>query len=414
MPMSIVAPPIHAVFDNPQKARTIAFLNWAHALDHFVILIFPTVVIGLEAVYGRSYAELIALSTASYIAFGVFSIPAGWLADRWSRRKMMVAFYLGCGASLAACAVAPNLIVLAVALFMLGVFAAIYHPVGMAMLIDISDARGRTLAFNGVCGNVGAALAAAISAALASWFGWRFAFIIPAALCIATGFAFLALVQDDTHRIGKRETVAKVPLSARAAVLMFGIYIVISLMSGLTFNISLVAVPKLFDERLGAGVSLMQVGGLATAVFLCGALAQIAVGRLVELVAPTTLFVVIVCLQFAGIVWAGHADGLALIVSFALTMAAIYGQVTLGDIVLARFTADAWRARIYAVRYFLTFVSAGLAVSMIATLYAEGGFALLLNAMAVVAGILAAAVVAFALVVSGAEARARAAAQPAE
>src|SRR5438132_9105865 len=84
------------------RRRAIGFLNWAHALDHFVILIFPTVVIGLEAVYGRPYSELIALGTASFVAFGVFSIPAGWLADRWSRRNMMATFYIGCGLSLAA------------------------------------------------------------------------------------------------------------------------------------------------------------------------------------------------------------------------------------------------------------------------------------------------------------------------
>jgi MFS family permease len=102
-----------------QRRVSIGFLNWAHALDHFVMLVYPTVVIELEAVYGRSYSELIGLSTASFIAFGLFSLPAGWLADRWSRRNMMVAFYLGCGASLIAAALAPSLIVLAVALFVL-------------------------------------------------------------------------------------------------------------------------------------------------------------------------------------------------------------------------------------------------------------------------------------------------------
>src|SRR5436853_7749317 len=87
---------------------SIGFINWAHALDHYVMLIFPTVVIGLEAVYDRAYGELIALSTASFIAFGVFSLPAGWLADHWSRRNMMATFYLGCGASLALAGMAPS------------------------------------------------------------------------------------------------------------------------------------------------------------------------------------------------------------------------------------------------------------------------------------------------------------------
>ena len=95
--------------DLTRRRLAIGFLNWAHAIDHFVILIFPTVVIALVAVYGRSYADLIWLSTASFIAFGLFSLPAGWLADRWSRRNMMVAFYVGCGVSLLAAAAAPSL-----------------------------------------------------------------------------------------------------------------------------------------------------------------------------------------------------------------------------------------------------------------------------------------------------------------
>jgi MFS family permease len=82
-----------------RRRVSIGFLNWAHALDHFVMLIYPTVV-ALQALYGQSYSELIGISTGSFVAFGLFSLPAGWLADRWSRRNMMVAFYLGCGASL--------------------------------------------------------------------------------------------------------------------------------------------------------------------------------------------------------------------------------------------------------------------------------------------------------------------------
>src|SRR5688572_33352169 len=109
---------------------SIGFINFAHAIDHYVVLIFPTVVIGLEAVHGRSYAELIALGTASFVTFGVFSLPAGWLADRWSRRNMMALFYFGCGVSLIGAALAPTLVTLAIALAALGMFAAIYHPVG--------------------------------------------------------------------------------------------------------------------------------------------------------------------------------------------------------------------------------------------------------------------------------------------
>src|SRR3989304_1045762 len=144
-------------------------------------------------------------------------------------------------------------------MFMLGVFAAIYHPVGMPMLLEASQAQGRTVAFNGVCGNLGAALAAGV--AVASWLGWRAAFLVPAVVCILTGIAYVILVPDDRHRAATRQKVADVALSQRAMLIMFGLYVVISLSGGLTFNTISIALPKIVDERLGAGVARLGGGG---------------------------------------------------------------------------------------------------------------------------------------------------------
>jgi len=411
---AVLHEPIAAPQSQAAKRRTIAFLNLAHAIDHFVMLIFPTVVIGLEDVFHRPYAEMIALSTAAFVAFGAFSIPAGWLADRWSRRNMMALFYFGCAVSLLAVGLAPTPIMLAVAMFLLGTFAAIYHPVGMAMLIDVSRARPRTLAFNGVCGNLGVTLAAGISTTLAASIDWRAAFLVPAAVCLATGIAFLALVPDDRHRIGKRSTTANVMLSPRAAVIMFGCYVAISLAGGLTFNTALIALPKLVDERVGEGVPLILVGWLATGIFLCGALAQLAVGRLIERAPPHLLFAAVATVQFIGVVWAGYATGAALITALAVAIGGIYGQVTVGDIVIARYTADAWRGRVYAMRYFLTFITSGIAVQLIAQLYGRGGFDLVLAAIALTGFTMMAGVYAMAAAVNGAETAHRAAQMPAE
>lgn len=397
-----------------QKRLSIGFLNWAHAIDHFVILIFATVVIELQVAMGRSYAELMWASTGLFLAFGIFSLPAGWLADRWSRRNMMAVFYFGCGLSMAGAALASDLTVLAVALFALGMCAAIYHPVGMAMLIDISQARGRTMAFNGVCGNVGAALAAGITAALASWFHWRAAFLVPAIACIVTGFAFLAIVPDDTHRTGKRQSVAEVAFSFRVAVTVFALYIVISLVSGLIFNSVSIALPKIVDERIGQTLTLNAVGWLATFVFLCGALAQFTMGRLVERFSVPVLFAGVVTIQFLGLLWCAYATGPMLLVALAVSMAMIYGQVTAGDIVIARYTADAWRGRIYAVRYFLTFTTSAAAVSAIAIMHARGGFDLVLVSIAAIAAVLVVTTHAFVILLLSAEREQVRVVQPAE
>jgi MFS family permease len=393
--------------------RSIAFLNWAHAIDHFVLLIYPTVVIGLEAVYGRPYNELIALSTTAFVAFGVFSLPAGWLADRWSRRNMMALFYVGIGISLAVTAFAPNLFWISAGMLLLGMFAAIYHPVGMAMLIEASKARGRTLAFNGVCGNLGVSLAAGISGGLATWLGWRYAFLVPAALCIATGFVYLWLTPDDRHHAKSRTSKPAVPLTAKTAIVLFSLFLVIAISSGLVFNVLTIALPKIVDEGMKDTAPLALVGSIATLVLICGGLAQLCVGRLVERLAPHTIFAGVTALGFIGNLWATYTTGIPLMVALAVAIAAIYGQVTVNDMILARYTADAWRGRVYAVRYFTLFISAGASVGLIALLHKNGGFSMVLGANALIAFVMFLATIGLVWLIVDIEGK-HAAVQPAE
>ena len=389
---------------DPARRRLlqIGFLNFAHALDHFVILIYPMVVLQLQATYRESYGTLIWLSTAAFVSFGLFSLPAGWLADRWSRRNMMVGFYVGCGASLVGAAFAPSLTVLGFALFALGMFAAIYHPVGTAMILENATQRGRTMAFNGVCGNIGVSLAAGITAALTAALSWRGAFLVPGVICIIAGAAYLWFVPDEHRHAEKKRAPADVALSPQIAAMIFSLFVVVALSAGLVFNTITVALPKIVDERV-SGISLVEVGGLTTAVFLCGALAQITVGRLVERFPLHILFAISAVMQFCGIVWATYATGLSLLLALAFTMAAIYGQITLNDLVIARYTADVWRGRVYAVRYFLTFMVSGVAVSMIALLYGRGGFNLVLGTTAVIALGFLFAVLMIAVIANGVE-----------
>jgi predicted MFS family arabinose efflux permease len=402
-----------AVDDESRRKLTIGFNNFAHAVDHYVMLIFPTVVIGLEVVYGRPYSELLALGTASFFAFGIFALPAGWLADRWSRRYMMVVFYIGCGLSLAAAAFSPNFTALAVSLFALGVFASIYHPVGTAIVVAAAVNRGRTLAFNGVCGNLGVSLAAGITAVLTAWIGWRGAFLVPAVVCVATGIAYFLMVPDDRAQKASRSAAPDIRLSMGVMIAVFALFILIGITAGLVFNTVTIALPKMIDERIGSSISLVAVGSIATAVFMCGALAQLTVGRVIERYPAHLVFAFTGLMQFLGVLWVVYATGYALLGALAFAIAFIYAQVTVNDFVIARYTADAWRARVYAVRYFITYVISGAAITMIAFLYGRGGFNLVLGVTAVIALGFVLGTAGVAILVSGVE-RERKIAQPAE
>jgi MFS family permease len=381
------------------------FINVAHFIDHYVLLVFPTVVIGLEVALARSYAELIALSTACFVAFGLFSLPWGWLADHWSRRKIMAIFFFGCAVSMALAAAAPNVYWLAAALLLLGIFAAIYHPVGIPMLVTNATDRGRDFARNGVWGNFGVAFAPGITAALMAWTGWRAAFLIPAAVCAVVGVAYLYLTKEEKEKAGQRTKVAEVPLTGTMMVSVFAFFALLAFSGGIVFNILTIAIPKIVDERMAQEIPLVLLGSVATGVLLFGGAAQLTVGRLVSKFAPHILLAVIGVMQVIGVVWAYYASGPLLLGALALSIAAIYAQVTVGDIVIARYTADAWRGRVFAVRFFLAFISSGLAVALIAALHGHGGFGLVLIMTAIFAALFMVATIAISLLANRAESR---------
>ena len=362
--------------------RTLLFVNAAHALDHFVLLIYPTAVIAIAAQTSLSYAELIGLATGAFVAFGLCSLPMGWLSDRFGRRNMLAVFFIGYGLSCLGVASADRPAAFAGWLLVLGVASAIYHPVGSTMLVSHARQLGRDLGVNAVWGNLGAASAAGVTALIAANFGWRFAFVLPGLVCLVLGAAFIALVPGDgnpsANRSGKAELI---PVSRPVALLV--VFAVAIIAGGMTFNITTIALPKVIDERLGLDLPLALIGSLATLVFVFGAATQWLMGRLVDRYTLPTLFVGLALFQPLGLALAATTSGVPLLIGLVMTMAAIYGQVVVNDAMVARYVPAQHRAKAFSVRYFLGFTVSGFVVPMLALLHAQGGFGLVLTGAAV-------------------------------
>ena len=111
-----------------------------------------------------SASQLGFLLSAFYYGYVLCMAPAGWLADHWSRYKMMVVFFLGIGGSLFLTGFAQSAWQIGAGLTLVGMFAAIYHPVGLAIVVQKWRNTGMRIAVNGVWGNLGVASAALIAA----------------------------------------------------------------------------------------------------------------------------------------------------------------------------------------------------------------------------------------------------------
>jgi MFS family permease len=379
--------------DATEAKRTVLFVNWAHALDHFVLLIFPIMAIAIAAELHRDYSDVLQLSTGAFVAFGLFALPVGWLADRFGRRTLLSWFFFGYGASCLLVAASVNFAVLAASLLLLGIFSAIYHPIGSSMIVANAAQLGRALGINGVWGNLGAAFASGISGELARNFGWRTAFIVPGVLLIATGAAFELLVKDKKEVFKKRTVKHTLPVSRGHLLALCAVFVMAVLAGGLTFNIVTIAMPKVIDERLGIALPLDAIGWLTTGIFLYGALTQILMGRLIDRADLTTLFVLLAGLQALGFIVTAETTGLPMIIGLTIVLSAIYGQVIVNDAMVARYVRDEYRNRFYALRFFFGFTIGGLAVPVIGILRSYGGF----QAVLLVAGGIGAVVFASAL-----------------
>ena len=365
--------------------RILLFVNMAHAFDHFVLLIYPTAVIAIAAASGASYASMIGLSTGCFLAFGLVSLPVGWMADRVGRRALMAAFFLGCGASCLGIATANGPIAFAVWLTILGIFGAIYHPVGSALLVSHAERLGRSLGRNGVWGNLGAASAAGVTAFLAASFGWRAAFIVPGAVGLVLGVAFLLAVPREAPGAVRPEQSRPTAARPNNVILLGLVFLVALAAGGMTFNIVTIAIPKVIDERLGLPLPLTLVGSLATGIFILGALTQLVIGRLVDRVDLPRLFACLSVLQPLGLALAALTEGVPMLLGLTFTLAAIYGQVVVNDAIIAHYVPSELRARAFGIRYFIGFSVSGLAVPLIALLHSHGGFGTVLGGTALVA-----------------------------
>ncbi len=370
--------------------RNFLFLNIGHLLDHFFMLIFTTAVLKMESEFADSYGRLLLLTTWSFFFFGGASLPAGWLGDRWSRRGMMMVFFIGIGAASVLTGLAADPFHVEIGLALIGIFAAIYHPIGLALVVEDAGRVGRALAINGVWGNMGVALAALTTGAIAELYGWRMAFILPGIVAISIGVLYglhlLKGVQAEAHGAAKKVP-PKVPLSVQKRVFLF--LIIAPLVGGLIFQATTISLPKIMDERLSQLLPITsEIGSVTALIFACAAFAQLAVGELLDRFPTKRIYIGLVLAQLVMCVLAISAVGWSSVAIALPLMLATFGIIPINDWIVAHFISTEYRSRVYAVKSLLSLSIGAVAVQMTGRLHeATGSFNALFIVLAVAAGI---------------------------
>ncbi len=361
----------------PFRGKTVddIYINISHFLDHFIMLIFAKAAYDAGRHFGFSYDEIIVYGAVGFVLFGGMAPFAAQLADRFSRSLLMVIFHFGIGFGAIMAGISQSIGQLITALGVIGIFAAIYHPVGIAMLVKSNKLIGFRLGVNGVFGNFGVAAAPLITGLLLTIGDWQLCFIIPGLFCIAYGVAFARALKDDTDNTSKSRTSAvesfapnwKRALAALALSTASG---------GFIFGAMTFIVPRYFEiSMVSLSTSVAVTGLLAALVYAVASFSQIAVGWLIDRYSPRNVLLTMAIGQVVFIYLAAQFNNLALFFAMLLAMSFVFGQIPITDAILSRYVPDAWRARVFSVKFMLN-LSIGASVLPICGIILQTGYSM--------------------------------------
>jgi MFS family permease len=370
-------------------------LNFAHGVDHMFLLIFATAVGAVAADFGYStWEDLMPYAVGAFLMFGLGSLPAGRLGDLWGRRVMMIIFFIGLGCASLLTALTQNAWQLAMGLTLIGVFASIYHPVGIPMLVQDAKNPGMVIGVNGLAGNLGIAFAALVTGILVKWIGWRAAFAVPGIVAIACGVVFAIVCPKEAEAPSKRKGgKAHVQLSPAMLVQTFAVMTAAAVVSSLLFNFTTNGNSQLMSERFrGVLEDPAMLGALLALIYTIASFAQLVVGHLIDRMPFKPLQLWMSVAQIPPLILAAHTESWWLFAALLLVMILVFGSIPFTDAMIVRYVDDRLRSRVAGMRLTVAFGISSLAVWLLGPLVKQVGFTTALWIMAGVAAVKAAIV----------------------
>ena len=355
---------------------TVVFSCLGHLYIHLCTAFFFVIVLSLESVWQRPYHELIELWTLGSLMVGVVALPAGMLGDKLGASRMMVAYFLGMGGCAVAAGLADSPDALMWCLAGMGVFAAIYHPVGIPWLVrNAGTRRGKVLGFNGIFGSLGTALAGVVAGSLIDLSSWRAAFIVPGVVCVLTGVALTGFLLSG--RISDSPIAARDDASISRSDMwrVFAILVTTMFLLALVYQSIQTSLPKLMEQRHQglAGDGVFGIGLLVAAVYTAAAFMQVVGGHLADRYPLKIVYIGALLIQVPTLWLAASLGGLPLLVVATIMVMAGVGALPAENMLLARYTPQSRHGLVFGIKFVLSFGAAPLAVQLVATVSGRTG-----------------------------------------
>ena len=351
------------------------FLNIGHLLDHFMMLIFAKAAYDSGRYFGLQYDEMIIYGTLGMILFGAAAPLAGFLSDKYGRMTLMIIYHFGIGISAILASLSSSTFQLAMSLALIGFFASIYHPVGIAMLLQRPGVVGLRMGINGVWGNMGIAVAPIITGILLLYGDWRLTFMVPGIICIIFGILFFINITSNENSDNKKnDNLNKSDqFTPKWQQALFALALSTA-SGGFIFGAMSFLLPRYFEIHLNElSTNVAMTGVLAGIVFACASFAQVAVGWLIDRISPRLVLSWIASGQILFIFLASKFENLSLFFLSIAAMCFVFGQIPIIDTILVRYIPDIWRSKVLSAKFLLNLCIAA-SVLPISSLLLKNGY----------------------------------------
>ena len=366
--------------ERTRDRAAIAFSNFGHTCTHMFTVLYATAVLHLPQVFGLPYGEMLTLSSLGLMLFGVAALPAGWLGDRWSQVGMIVIFFLGIGAGAIVTGLADGPDMIFAGLTLIGLFAAIYHPVGIAWIVASARKQGMSLGINGVFGNAGNSLAPVFVGVMIDYFSWRAAFLIPGVVAVLAGIALLVAWRRGWVADARTDRVPPAATDRGDVYRVFTILTLTMACSGFVYAGLTNTMPKMFEMGLGDGLttSYTQIGLMVGIVSGAASASGILGGWLADRFSARSIYLVFWMLQVPPLFVIASMAGASLLLVALLVLSFNLSFTAAENMLVAQYTPARWRSLAYGAKFVLALGVAGLTVMFAGRIFdSTGGFDLL-------------------------------------
>ena len=140
------------------RKTLLGFLTLGHAGIHWQQQLFPVILPLIKAELGLTDVQVGGMTTVKEATNGIITLPSGFLADAWIQHRAAI---LACAVAMSGIAYwvassASSYVWVLLALALLGIASALWHPAAVSTLSShFADRRGTALSLHGVGASIG-------------------------------------------------------------------------------------------------------------------------------------------------------------------------------------------------------------------------------------------------------------------